>query len=318
MRLAIINDYQNIASDSADWRQLSPKVQIDIYHDRLVDPVLAAERLLPYEIIITAREELKFNKELIDNLPNLRCLITHGMNNMALDMTALAAKGISVCGTGYGPTEATTAETTWALILALAKHVVKEDAVIRSGGWGSVMPLSLTGRTLGIVGLGKIGLRVARTALSFDMNVIAWSQNLQEDVCAEVGVEKVEKEALFQRSDFVSIHLKLSDRTRGIVDRRAIGLMKHNSCIVNTSRGQVIVEADLIDALERGSIGGAGLDVYDTEPLPQDHKFRQLPNTILLPHIGGRTELNLSMRYRDAFENVVKWLAGKPIRLLGV
>ena len=316
LRLAIINDYQNLAADCADWDRLGPDVSIDIFCDRLVDGKLAAERLAPYEIVVAAREETRFDKALIDALPNLKLLVTHGMNNAALDMATLVARGVTVCGTTYGQTVATTAETTWALIMALAKHVTAEDQTIRNGGWGADLSIGLIGRTLGMLGLGKIGERVARAGQSFDMDVIAWSQNLTAERCAEVGVRLVDKDTLFRESDFISVHLKLGDRTRGLVGRGEIGLMKPGAYVVNTSRGPIIDEAALVEALESHSIAGAGLDVFDVEPLPRDHKLRRLANTVVVAHIGGRTQDNFAARYREAFEDVVQWLAGKPVRIL--
>lgn len=316
MRLAIINDYQNLAAECADWPSISPGVTVDIYNDRLTDGSLAAERLAPYEIVVAGREETRFDERLVAALPNLRLLVTHGMNNAALDLKALAAHGVTVCGTTYGHTQATTAETAWALILALAKQVPAEDRSIRAGGWGAALPRGLIGRTLGVVGLGQIGARVARAALAFDMNVIAWSENLTTARCDEIGVRRVAKTGLFRESDVISVHLKLSDRTRGLIGRSEIGVMKPDAVIVNTSRGPIIDEVALIDALERRSIGGAGLDVFDIEPLPADHKLRRLPNTVVLAHIGGRTRDNFAARYREAFEDVTAWLAGKPVRVL--
>lgn len=316
MRLAIINDYQNLAFDCADWANLEPDISVDIFSDRLVDAALAVERLAPYDIIVAAREETRFDANLVAGLSNLKLLVTHGMNNAALDLDALASQGVTVCGTTYGQTVATTAETTWALILALAKHVTVEDRTIRDGGWGAALPSGLIGRTLGLVGLGKIAERVARTALSFDMNIIAWSENLTVERCSEVGVRLVDKETLFREADMVSVHLKLSGRTRGLIGGTELGLMKPDAFIVNTSRGPIIDEAAMIDALERRAIAGAGLDVFDIEPLPADHRLRRLSNTIVVAHIGGRTRDNFAARYGEAFDDVTAWLAGKPLRVL--
>ncbi len=316
MRLAIVNDYQHLAAKCADWASLGSGVAVDIFSDRLVDPALAAERLAPYDIVVLAREETRFDAALIAALPRLKLLVTHGMNNAALDREALAARGVTVCGTTYGQTEATTAETTWALILALAKHVTAEDRTIRAGGWGAALPSSLIDRTLGLAGLGKIAARVARTALSFDMKVIAWSENLTAERCAEIGVRLVDKATLFREADIVSVHLKLSPRTRGLIGGAELALMKPTAFVVNTSRGPIIDEEALIDALERNAIAGAGLDVYDVEPLPPDHRLRRLANTVALAHIGGRTRDNFAARYAEAFEDVVAWLSGSPIRVL--
>jgi len=316
MRLAIINDYQDLAAECADWGSLAPEVTVEIFNDRLTDGALAATRLTPYDIVVAAREETRFDETLIGALPNLRLLVTHGKNNAALDLKSLAAHGVTVCGTTYGPTQATTAETTWALLLALAKHLPAEDKEVRAGGWGAGLPMGLIGRTLGLLGLGQIGARVARTGQSFGMNVVAWSENLTAARCDEIGVRLVDRETLFRDSDYVSVHLKLSDRTRGLIGRNELSLMKPDACIVNTSRGPIIEETALIDVLERGAIGGAGLDVFDTEPLPPDHVLRRLPNTVLVAHIGGRTRDNFIERYREAFEDVIAWLSGNPVRVL--
>lgn len=315
MRLAIINDYQNLAAGCADWGRLGPDISVDFFRDRLSDGD-AADRLAPYEIVVAAREETRFDAALVAALPNLRLLVTHGMNNAAFDMAALAARGVVVCGTTYGWTVQTTAETTWALILALAKHAVAEDRTIRKGGWGAGLPAGLTGRTLGVLGLGQIGERVARTGQSFGIDVIAWSGNLTAARCTEVGVRLVDKETLFRESDFLTVHLKLGERSRGLIGRDELALMKPDACIVNTSRGPIIDEAALIGALESGAIAGAGLDVFDEEPLPPDHKLRRLPNTVVFAHIGGRTRENFAARYREAFEDVEAWLGGKPVRVL--
>ena len=316
MRLAIINDYQELAADCADWQQLEPDVSVDIFCDRLTDKKVAAERLAPYEIVIAAREETLFDNALVSQLHKLKLLVTHGMNNAAFDMDALGTRGVTVCGTTYGWTQATTAETTWALILSLSKHVPAEDRTVREGGWGAGLPMGLTGRTLGVLGLGQIGERVARTAKTFDMNVIAWSENLTEKRCADVGVQHVDKERLFRQSDVLSVHLKLGNRTRGLVGRAELALMKPTALVINTSRGPIIDEDALINALENGRIGGAGLDVFNTEPLPPDHRLRHLSNTVVLSHIGGRTKENFAARYREALEDVVAWLAGKPVRVI--
>ena len=316
LRLAIINDYQNLAGGCGDWHGLAADVSVDIFNDRLVDGATAAERLAPYEIVVAAREETRFDEGLVGALPNLELLVTHGMSNAALDLAALAAHGVTVCGTTYGPTQSTTAEITWTLILALAKHVTAEDRTIRDGGWGADLPVGLSCRTLGLLGLGQIGERVARTGQTFDMEIIAWSENLTGERCTDVGVRLVDKAALFRQSDFLSVHLKLGDRTRGLVGREDIGLMKPDSCLVNTSRGPIVDEAALVDALENRRIGGAGLDVYDVEPLPQNHRLRRLANTVVVAHIGGRTRDNFVARYGEAFEDVAAWLAGKPVRVL--
>ncbi|MCB1744906.1 MAG: D-2-hydroxyacid dehydrogenase family protein [Gammaproteobacteria bacterium] len=314
-RLAIINDYQQLAMQAADWSSLPDSCSLDVSHDRLTNAEEAAQRLAPYDIVITAREETRFDNALIERLPNLKLLITHGMQNAALDMAALRARGISVCGTGYGYPMGTV-ELTWGLILSLVKHIPSEDTAIRQGHWGLHLSGGLTGKTLGIVGLGELGSGVARVGLAFDMQVIAWSQNLTRERCEALGVELVDKQTLFERADVVSVHLKLSERSRGIVGATELGWMKPDAMLINTSRGPVVDENALVAALREGRIGGAGLDVFDTEPLPTDHVLRGLPNTVLTPHIGGRTRENFLARYADCLEDVKAWLAGAPVRVL--
>ncbi len=315
MRLAIINDYRNQAMGAADWSRLSDEIQIDVFNDILSDPKQAAARLQPYEIIVAAREETEFDKLLVDKLTKLKLLIVHGMQNAALDLEALAENGVTVCGTRYGFSNSTV-ELSWALILGLAKRISQEDAAIRNGSWGDGLSFGLTGKTLGVLGLGKLGTGVARVGLALDMNVIAWSTNLQKDRCASLGVRKVEKTELFRESDILSIHLVLSERTRGLVSAREIGLMKSSAYLINTSRGPIVDELALIQALESKKIAGAGLDVFNQEPLPKEHAFRGLENVLATSHIGGRTRENFIARYSDCFDNVLSWLNGSPLRVI--
>jgi phosphoglycerate dehydrogenase-like enzyme len=316
MRLAVINDYQTLAAEAADWRSLPPDLAVDITHARMPGGDAGAKRLAPYDIIVTAREETRFDRALIAKLPQLRLLVTHGRRNAALDMAALAERGITVCGTGYGFSMGTV-ELAWGLILALAKGIPMEDRGMREGQWGLGLPGGLTGKTLGVLGLGDLGSGVARVGQALGMNVIAWSRNLTDARCAEVGVRHVDKDALFREADVLSVHVVLGDRSRGLVGAREIALMKPTAYLVNTSRGPIVDEAALIDALRARAIAGAGLDVYDTEPLPADHPLRGLSNTVLTPHIGGRTRENFIARYRDCLEDVKAWLDGKPVRVLG-
>ena len=314
MRLAIINDYQELALDTADWNSLPESVQVDVFHDQLTDTEEAAARLVPYDIIVTAREETTFDRTLVDALPNLKLLVFHGARNAALDMAALEERQVTVCGTGYGFTNGTV-ELAWGLILGLVKHLPQEDAAIRSGGWGAGLPRGLTGKTLGLLGLGTLGSGVARVGLALDMEVMAWSQNLTQARCEEIGAQLVTKNELFRNSDVLSIHVILSDRTRGLVGDAEIAQMKPSACLINTSRGPIVDEAALIEALEKGRIAGAGLDVFDVEPLPSDHPFRRMPNVQLTSHIGGRTYENFAARYADCLEDVLAWLDGRPVRV---
>ena len=315
MRLAIINDYQELAVKTADWGRLPDSVEVDVFHDQLTDGQEATARLKPYDIIVTAREETRFDQTLINSLPNLKLLVFHGARNAALDLTALDARGVAVCGTGYGFTNGTV-ELAWALVLGLVKRLPQECAAIRAGGWGAGLPFGLTGKTLGVLGLGTLGTGVARVGQALDMDVIAWSQNLTEERCRDVGVRKVDKKALFRESDVLSIHVILSERTRRLVSAPDLALMKSSSYLINTSRGPIVDEAALVEALEADRIAGAGLDVFDIEPLPDTHPFRRLPNVLATSHIGGRTYENFAARYGDCLEDVLAWLDGKPLRVV--
>lgn len=316
MRLAIINDYQKLAAESADWKSLPTGIDVDITHGRTPGGAEGAALLAPYDIVVTSREETRFDRALVERLPKLKLLVTHGQRNAALDMAALAARGVTVCGTGYG-FPAATVELAWGLILALAKGIPTEDRGIRDGKWNIGLAGGLTGKTLGVLGLGDLGSGVAKVGQAMGMKVIAWSQNLTAARCAETGVELVGKDELFSRADVLSVHVVLGDRTRSIVGAREIGLMKPTAYLINTSRGPIVDEAALIAALRAGAIAGAGLDVFDQEPLPPGHPLRKLPNTVLTPHIGGRTRENFAARYKDCLEDVQAWLAGKPVRVLG-
>ena len=315
MRLAIINDYQRLALEAADWERLPNDIVVEVCHDQLTDPKEAARRLLPFDIVVTAREETTFDRALVERLPNLKLLVFHGARNAALDLGALAEKGVTVCGTGYGYTNGTV-ELAWGLILGLVKNLIAEDQTIRDGGWGAGLPLGLTGKTLGILGLGTLGSGLAKLGLALDMEVIAWSQILTEKRCAEVGVTLVTKEALLRRSDVLSVHVILSERTRGLVGAKELAMMKPSCYLINTSRGPIVDETALVNALKEKEISGAGLDVFDQEPLPINHPFRKLPNVLVTSHIGGRTYENLAARYKDCLEDVLAWLNGIPIRVV--
>ena len=315
MRLAVINDYQKLAEEAADWAQLAGDVEVEFFSERLTSPVAAAAVLAPYDIVITAREETQFDAALLAQLPKLRLLITHGQRNAALDMSALGRQQVTVCGTGYGFPIATV-ELAWGLILSLMKNIPLEDKAIRDGQWGVALPLGLSGRTLGLVGLGELGAGVAKVAQAFGMDVIAWSQNLRDERCLELGVTKVAKQELFARADIVSVHLVLSERSRGVVGAQEFAWMKDSAFLINTARGPIVDEDALLAALGSGSIAGAGLDVYAQEPLPERHPLRSAANTVLMPHVGGRTRENFIARYQDSLEDVQAWLKGAPIRVL--
>lgn len=312
-RLCIINDYQNLAREAADWSRLPPDVALEV-HGRVSDAAAPA-LLAGAEIIVTSREETRFDAALLASLPQLRLLVTHGTANAALDLPALAARGVTVCGTRYG-FEMATVELAWGLILGLAKQIPAEDRTIRAGGWGAGLGRGLTGRRLGLLGLGRLGAGMAQVGHAMGMEVVAWSENLTEVRCAEHGVRLVPRDALFAESDVISIHLRDSPRTRGLVGAAEIASMRRDALLINTSRGGIVDEPALVEALRCGAIGGAGLDVFAVEPLPADHPLRSLPNTLLTSHIGGRTRENFLARYQDSLEDVLAWLAGAPIRVL--
>ncbi|WP_431282344.1 NAD(P)-dependent oxidoreductase [Humitalea sp. 24SJ18S-53] len=314
MRLAIINDYQNLALAAADWPSL-PGGIVPKVHGRLSGPDEAAAVLAGCEIVVTAREETRFDAALIARLPDLRLVVTHGMNNAALDLAALAAAGVTVCGTTYG-FSAATAELAWGLILGLVKNIPAEDRTIRAGGWGADLGRGLTGRVLGVLGLGDLGGRVARVGAALGMEVIAWSPRLTDAAAAEAGARRVTREALFAEADVLTIHVRYSPALRGMIGAAEIAAMKPGAILINTARGPIVDEAALVAALRSGALGGAGLDVFDQEPLPPGHPLTLLPNTLLTSHIGGRTRENFLARYQGSFEAVRAWLAGQPVRVL--
>jgi len=313
-RLAILDDYQKVALDSADWDSLPPSTSVDVFHDNIKDRDALVARLQPYDILVIMRERTPFPRALIERLPNLKLLVSTSWRNRSIDLAACADRGITACHTEGGT--APTAELAWGLILALAKRIPEEDRGTREGHWGVRMGVGLSGRTLGVIGLGKLGAAVARVGKAFDMRVIAWSQNLTDARAAEVGAERVDKDTLFRESDFVSVHLVLSDRSRGIVGAAELAKMKPTAFLINTARGPIVDEDALVEAVTRGRIAGAGLDVYGIEPLPQDHPIRSLPNSVILPHLGGFIEENYKLWYGGALEDVKAWLDGKPIRIM--
>ena len=313
-RIAILDDYQNVALKSADWGSLPEAVEISVFNEPILGEDSVAEALAGFDIVVAMRERTPFPASLIQRLPGLALLVTTGMRNLAIDMDAARARGVPVCGTGMLPYAAF--EHAWALILALVKRIPREDRAMREGRWQSGVSDGLNGKTLGVLGLGKLGAHVARVALAFEMNVIAWSQNLTEERASECGATRVEKDDLFRQSDVVTVQMVLSDRTRGLVGRRELSLMKPNAVLVNTSRGPIVDEAALLEALEAGTIAGAGLDVYNVEPLPADHPLRRAPNTVLTGHTGYVMQENYNVCYGDAVEDIKGWLEGNPVRVL--
>ncbi|HET6467894.1 MAG TPA: D-2-hydroxyacid dehydrogenase family protein [Geminicoccaceae bacterium] len=314
MKLAILDDYQRVALDMADWSPLAGAVEITAFDRHLGGPDAVAEALRDFEIVGIMRERTPFPAALLERLPKLRLLVTTGRRNDAVDVEAAGRLGITVCGTA-SPGHAT-AELAMGLVLALARGLVVEAGSMWAGGWQVGLGRDLGGATLGVLGLGRLGSHVAGLGRAFGMDVIAWSQNLSGERAAEVGVRRVAKDELFAGADFVTIHLRLSPRTRGLVGARELALMRPDAYLVNTSRGPVVDEAALIDALGRRVIAGAALDVYDAEPLPAGHPLRRVPNLLLTPHIGYVTRETYRVFYGEMAEVIQAFLAGQPYNLL--
>jgi phosphoglycerate dehydrogenase-like enzyme len=313
-RVALLDDYQGVALGMADWKSLPKGTDVVAFPDHLDDEGDLAARLADFDIVMAMRERTPFTRALLGRLPKLRLLITAGMRNASIDMKAAAERGIIVCGTAGLPYP--TAELAWGLILALMRRIPAEDRAVRDGRWQTTVGLGLNGKTLGVLGLGTLGSRAARVGGAFEMQVLAWSANLTAERAAEVGATLVSKDELLARSDIVSIHLVLGERTRGLIGARELGLMKRTAYLVNTSRGPIVDEAALVRALRDGTIAGAGLDVFDTEPLPKDHPFRSLPNTVIAPHLGYVTEETYRIFYGQAVEDIQAFLRGEPVRVL--
>ena len=314
MRVAILDDYQKVATSLADWSGLSGDVEVEIFQDHIDDEGAVSQRLKDFEIICIMCERTPFMRSLIERLPNLKLLVTSGMRNRSIDLAAAKERSVTVCGTPA--VGVATAELTWGLIIGLLRHIPEEDRATRLGAWQRTLGVGLSGKTLGIAGLGRLGSRVARVGLAFGMEVIAWSQNLTEERCKEVDVSLVTKKELLTRSDVLSIHLVLSDRTRGLFGAPELALMKPTAILVNTSRGPIVDEAALVDVLERKAIAGAGLDAFATEPLPLDHSFRRLENTVITPHLGYVEEENYQAYFNGYVDAVRGYLEGKPVNVI--
>lgn len=310
MKIAILDDYQNVALEFADWKSLD--AEVEVFTSPIADADELVARLAGAEVVVAMRERTPFPAELLARLTDLKLLVSTGQRNAAIDLKAAEEHGILVCGTGY--LSHPTAEHTWALILAAARHLAVELAAMSEGGWQSTVGTPLHGRTLGLLGLGRLGSRVAKVGQAFGMETIAWSQNLTTERAAEHGVTAVSKEELFRRSDVLSVHLVLSKRTRGLVGAAELALMKPDAWLVNTSRGPIVDEAALVEVLRRKEIGGAALDVFEVEPLPADHPLRTLDNTVLTPHLGYVTRDVYEVFFRDAVEDIAAYQAGRPVR----
>lgn len=312
--IAVLDDYQGVALTSADWSPLAERAKVTVFRDHISDVSELVERLAPFQAVCVMRERTPLPRDVLRRLPNLRFISSTGARNASIDLGAASDLGITVSATpalGSGAPE-----LTWALLLAAARHIPAETSSFRSGGWQTGVGRDLAGATLGIIGLGRIGRQVATVGRAFGMNVIAWSQNLKEDAAAASGATWVSKETLLRTADFVSIHLILSERTQGIIGREELASMKPSSWLINTSRGPLVDEAELLDSLTKGKIAGAALDVFDNEPLARDHPLRNLPNVIATPHIGYVTEKSYRTFYEGTVENLVAWLDGAPIRTL--
>jgi phosphoglycerate dehydrogenase-like enzyme len=305
-KIAVLDDYQGVALKMADWSAVLARADVDVFSDHLEGADAVAERLLPYDIVCVMRERTPLRAETIERLPNLKLIASTGPRNASIDLKAAAARAIAVAHTGYFGSP--TLELTWTLILASARHIVAEAAAVRSGGWQHSIGDDLAGKTLGIIGLGNLGSQVAKIGMAFGMRVLAWSQNLTAEKADAVGAVLVSKDELLRQADIVSVHLVLSDRTRGLIGERELALMKPSARLVNTSRGPIVVEAALIAALEAGQIAGAAIDVYDVEPLPLDHPYRKIDNLLATPHIGYVSRSLYERFYRDTVSNILAWL----------
>ncbi len=317
--IAVLDDYQGVALQMTDWSVLQGWAEVTVFRDHLVEPDAVVARLLPFDVVCVMRERTPLTGAILARLPKLKLIASTGARNASIDLEAAWAQDIVVCGTGFNPAHPnsnSTAELTWALILAMVRHVPAESAQVRQGGWQTSIGHDLEGKTLGVLGLGRIGGSVARIAGAFGMNVTAWSQNLTRETAGRHGARLVDKDALFRDADIVTIHLMLSPRTRGMVGAREIRLMRPSAYLVNTSRGPLVDEAALIDALRKRTIAGAALDVYDTEPLPADHPFRSLDNVLATPHIGFVTQDTYETFYQQTIEIITAWLDGKPVRVM--
>jgi phosphoglycerate dehydrogenase-like enzyme len=329
MRIAVLDDYHRRAGEFADWDSLGAGTEVTFFADPM-PPARLSQELVGFDVLVLMRERTAFPREVLAGLPDLKLLITTGMRNASVDAAYLRERGIVYCGTGMAtgleqvpdgatsrpPGVPSTVEVAWALILALCKRVTIEDRAIRAGRWQTGMPLGLAGATLGLAGLGRLGSAMVGPARAFGMEVIAWSSHLDDARAAEVGVERVSFDELLERADVLSIHLVLGDRTRGLFGQDELSRCKPGAVLINTSRGPIVDQAAMIASLRSGLLGGAGLDVYDQEPLPAGHELLSLDNVVLLPHLGYVTEPAFRAMYGDAVQDIAAWIGGEPIRLI--
>jgi D-3-phosphoglycerate dehydrogenase len=315
VRCAILDDYQNVALKIGDWSKLKGDVDFKVFNAHLGGPDKVIAALQDFAVVIAMRERTGFPKQVIEALPNLKLLITTGARNASIDVETAKARGVTVCGTGSSGSP--TSGIAIGLMLELTRHIGYENARLHAGApWQTTIGADLEGMTLGVLGLGKLGTRTANIAKAFGMKVIAWSQNLTPEKCAEAGVGYVSKDDLFRQSDFITIHVVLSPRSRGLVGAKEFGLMKPSAFIINTSRGPIIDEAALLAALRDKKIAGAGLDVFDIEPLPVDHPLRKMDNVVLTPHLGYVSEQNYKHYFAGVVEDIRGFLDGKPVRAM--
>jgi D-3-phosphoglycerate dehydrogenase len=315
VRCAILDDYQNVVLKLADWSKVKNDLEIKVFNEHLGGPDKVIAALQGFGIVVAMRERTGFPKQVIDALPDLKLLITTGMRNASIDTEAAKARGVTVCGTpSFG---SPTSGIAIGLMLELTRHIGYENARLHAGAaWQSTIGPELEGMTLGVLGLGKLGTRTANVAKAFGMKVIAWSQNLTAEKCQEAGVGYVSKEDLFKQSDFITIHTILSDRTRGVVGAKELGAMKPTAFLINTSRGPIVDESSLLAALREKRIAGAGLDVFDVEPLPLDHPLRKMDNVVLTPHLGYVAEQNYRHYLAGVVDDIRGFLDGKPVRVM--
>ena len=307
VKIAVLDDYQQVAFKFADWSAITAKAEVKVFTDHTVDEKAVIERLLPFNVVCIMRERTPLNRNILSQLPNLKLIVTTGMRKASSDIKAVEELGITLNYTGY--LESGAPEMTWALIMAIARHIPQESNNFKSGGWQTTIGGDFKGKTMGILGMGRVGSKIAAYAKAFDMNVIAWSPNLTEEKAAESGAQLVSKEDLFKQADFVTIHMVLSDRSRGIVGKEDLSLMKSTAYFINTSRGPLVDEAALIETLQQHKIAGAAIDVFNTEPLPTDHPFRKMDNLLATSHVGYVTENTYKLFYTDTVKAVEDWLA---------
>jgi phosphoglycerate dehydrogenase-like enzyme len=314
MRVALLDDYQGVALRLADWKSLQPEVQVEAFPEHIRDLDELAKRLHTFECVVLMRERTALKRPLIEKLPNLKLVITTGMQNASVDAAALAERGIVFCGTdGLGHS---TAELTWGLILCLLRNIPHEDHALRQGRWQTKIGFGAKGKTLGIIGLGRLGKMVAGYGKAFGMEVIGWSRSFNAEKAAELGIKSVSKDELLAQSDIVTIHVGLSDSSRGLLGAPDLARMKPTAYLVNTSRAPIVDEAALLAALKGRKIAGAAIDVFENEPVTKGHPFFDLDNVVVTPHLGYAIEENFRINYTSAIENIRAFLDGKPIRLI--